>query len=373
MLQTVSDAMNQAVSQGLFPGAVLMVHHDRQLVLHEVYGSASLIPQQTEMTRDTLFDLASLTKVVATTTAIMCLIADREISLQDRISRFVPDFLSHDKESITLFHLLTHSSGLPDWRPLYLEVSRLTQEQSGVRNIVGAKLLLYELIHQEPLVYPTGSKSLYSDLGFILLGEVIEKVTQKSLDQFCEERIFVPLKMKDTFFLPLYTERQKYILKNRKIAATEDCPWRGRVLRGEVHDENAYIMGGVGGHAGLFGTAQDLYTFLKALLRSLRSENGFLPRDMLKQFVTRQTLTPDSCWALGWTTPSEPSTSGQFFSPRSFGHLGFTGTSLWVDPEAKLMVIFLTNSIHPSRENDKIRLFRPFLHDLIYQGTAGKT
>lgn len=369
MLQTVSDAMTQAVSQGFFPGAVLIVHHHKQLILHEAYGSASITPQKTVMTRDTIFDLASLTKVVATTTAIMCLIADRQLSLQDRVSRFVPDYLSQEKQSITLFHLLTHSSGLSDWRPLYREVSRLTQEQSGVRNIVGAKSLLYEFIHQEPLVYSTGSKSLYSDLGFILLGEVIEKVTQKTLDQFCEERIFKPLKMKETFFLPLYTEPQMHIMKSRKIAATENCPWRGRVLCGEVHDENAYIMGGVGGHAGLFGTAQDLYIFLT----SLRGENGFLPRNLVKQFVTRQTLIPGTCWALGWTTPSEPSASGQFFSPRSFGHLGFTGTSLWVDPEAELIVIFLTNRIHPSRDNDQIRLFRPFLHDIIYQATAGKT
>jgi CubicO group peptidase (beta-lactamase class C family) len=372
VIQTVSDAMGEAVSKGLFPGAVLLVHHRKQ-VLQEAYGYASLVPQQTQMTQDTLFDLASLTKAVATTTAIMCLVADRQISLNDPVSRFIPDFLSQDRQDITLFHLLTHSSGLPEWRPFYREVSRLTQEQSGVRNIVGSKSLLYELIHQEPLVYPTGSKSLYSDLGFILLGEIIEKVTQKSLDEFCEEKIFVPLKMRDTFFLPLYTERQIQITKTRRIASTENCPWRGRVLRGEVQDENAHVMGGVAGHAGLFGTAEDLCTFLKAMLKSLQSQNGFLPQSMAKVFVTRQSRIPDTCWALGWTTPSEPSTSGQFFSARSFGHLGFTGTSVWVDPDADLIVILLTNRVHPSRENDQIRLFRPFIHDLIYQATVEKT
>ncbi len=371
-IQTVSDAMAEAVLKGLFPGAVLLVHHRKQ-VLHEAYGYASLVPQQASMTHDTLFDLASLTKAVATTTAIMCLISDRQISLNDPVSRFIPDFLSQDRQEITLFHLLTHSSGLPDWRPFYREVSRLTQEQSGVRNIVGSKSLLYELIHQEPLVYPTGSKSLYSDLGFILLGEIIEKVTQKSLDEFCEQRIFIPLKMRDTFFLPLYTEHQIQVVKTRRIAATENCPWRGRVLRGEVQDENAHVMGGVAGHAGLFSTAQDLYTFLKALLKSLQSQDGFLPQGMVKAFVTRQTRVPDTCWALGWTTPSEPSTSGQFFSTQSFGHLGFTGTSIWVDPDTDLMVILLTNRVHPSRENDQIRLFRPFIHDLIYQATVEKT
>ena len=372
MIKTVSEAMTEAVSKGLFPGAVLLVHH-RQQVLFEAYGSASLAPEQAAMTQDTLFDLASLTKAVATTTITMCLIADRQISLNDPVSRFIPDFLSQDRQAITLFHLLTHSSGLPDWRPFYREVSRLTQEQSGVRNIVGSKSLLYELIHQEPLVYPTGSKSLYSDLGFILLGEIIEKVAQKSLDEFCQERIFTPLQMKDTFFLPLYTEHQIQVARTRRIAATENCSWRDRVLRGEVHDENAHIMGGVAGHAGLFSTAQDLYTFLKTLLKCLRGENGFFPQSMIKAFLTRQTRVPDTCWALGWTTPSEPSTSGQCFSPQSFGHLGFTGTSIWVDPEVDLIVIFLTNRIHPSRENDQIRLFRPFLHDLIYQATVGST
>jgi CubicO group peptidase (beta-lactamase class C family) len=371
MIKTVSEAMAEAVTKGLFPGAVLLVHH-RQQVLVEAHGFASLVPDQVAMTEDTLFDLASLTKSVATTTAVMCLIAERQISLNDPVSRFIPDFLSPEREAITLFHLLTHSSGLPDWRPFYQEVARLTQEQSGVRNIVGSKSLLYELIHQEPLVYPTGSKSFYSDLGFILLGEIIEKVTQKPLDEFCQEKIFAPLQMKNTFFLPLYSEHQMQIMKTRKIAATENCPWRGRVLRGEVHDENAHIMGGIAGHAGLFSTAQDLYTFLKALLKSLKSQNGFFPQSMVKVFLTRQTRIPGSCWTLGWTTPSEPSTSGQFFSARSFGHLGFTGTSIWVDPEVDLMVIFLTNRIHPSRENDQIRLFRPFLHDLIYQATVGK-
>ena len=371
-LQAVSDAMAEAVSKGLFPGAALLVHHHKP-ILHEAYGFASLLPQQTVMTQDTLFDLASLTKVVATTTAAMSLIADQKISLKDPVSRFIPDFLSQDKQGINLFHLLTHSSGLPDWKPFYREVSRLTQEQSGIRSIVGSKSLLYELIHQEPLVYPTGSKSLYSDLGFVLLGEIIEKVTQKSLDEFCHEKIFTPLQMKDTFFLPVYTEHQMEVVKTRKIAATENCPWRGRVLRGEVHDENAHVMGGVAGHAGLFSTAQDLYTFLKTILKSLRGEHGFLPQSLVKAFVTRQTRIPDTCWALGWTTPSEPSTSGQFFSPRSFGHLGFTGTSIWVDPEADLMVILLTNRIHPSRGNDQIRLFRPFIHDLIYQATVEKT
>jgi CubicO group peptidase (beta-lactamase class C family) len=370
-IQTVSDAMVEAVSKGLFPGAVLLVHHRKQ-VLHEAYGYSSLVPQQTGMTQDTLFDLASLTKAVATTTAIMCLIADQQIALNDPVSRFIPDFLSQDRKEITLFHLLTHSSGLPDWRPFYQEVSRLTQEQSGIRNIVGSKSLLYELIHQEPLVYPTGSKSFYSDLGFILLGEIIEKVTQKSLDKFCEERIFTPLKMRDTFFLPLYTDHQIRVVKTRNIASTENCPWRGRVLRGEVQDENAHVMGGVAGHAGLFSTAQDLYTFLKALLKSLYSQDGFLPQSMVKAFVTRQARIPDTCWGLGWTIPSEPSTSGQFFSTRSFGHLGFTGTSLWVDPDVDLMVILLTNRVHPSRENDQIRLFRPFIHDLIYQATVKK-
>ncbi len=373
MLQTVTEAMSQAVAKGLFPGGVLLVQHKGRTVHFEAYGHAALQPQPVALTTETLFDLASLTKPVATATAAMFLMADRQLSLGDPVSKYIHDFLASDRQGITLFHLLTHSSGLPGWRPLYQEVSRVTQEQSGVRNIVGAKMLLYEIIHQEPLEHPPGTKSRYSDLGFILLGEIIEKITQKSLDEFCADRIFGPLKMKDTFYLPLYTEQQMQVMKDRKIAATEKCPWRGRVLRGEVHDENAHIMGGVAGHAGLFGTAQDLQTFMTRYMAGLRGEDPLFNQELVRQFTTRPGRIPEDAWALGWTTPSKPSTSGQHFSSRSFGHLGFTGTSIWADPDSDLVVILLTNRVHPSRDNDQIRLFRPFVHDLIYQATAGRS
>lgn len=371
MLKKVSKAVRRAIEEGFFPGAVVMVHYDGKLLLHEAHGHASLKPEPVEMTVDTLFDLASLTKPVATTTAALQFIARGKISLNDPLMRFIPDFLSGDRQNLTLFHLLTHSSGLPDYKPLYEEVSKLTQEQSGVRNIVGAKPLTYELIHQEPLSYAPGSQSLYSDLGFILLGEILEKIAKQPLDEYCEARIFQPLGMKDTGFLPLYTERQLEVMRTKRIASTEECPWRGRVLRGEVHDENAYVMGGVAGHAGLFGTAQDLYVFLTALLKSLGTDGGFLPTELVRQAVARQTQIPNSPWGLGWTTPSEPSSSGQYFSSDAFGHLGFTGTSIWVDPDVDLLAILLTNRVHPTRDNNKIRLFRPFIHDLIYQATVG--
>lgn len=370
MLAKVRVAIERAIEDGMFPGAALLVHYNGQVVHHEVHGNACLEPQRKPLTRDTLFDLASLTKPIATATAVLQLIAKGRLSLYEPVSRFIPDFLSPEKKRITMFHLLTHSSGLPAWKPFYAEVGRLTQEQSGIRNVVGAKPLMYELIHQEPLAYPAGSESVYSDLGFILLGEIVEKVAQQTLDEYCQERIFGPLGMRDTGFLPLYSERQMELLRTRSFAATEKCPWRGRVLIGSVHDENAYIMGGVAGHAGLFGTAQDLYLFLRAYLESLNRDGGFFPSKLVREFVTRQTQVPQSPWALGWTTPSPPSASGQYFSSNAFGHLGFTGTSIWVDPDVDLIVIFLTNRVHPSRENQKIRLFRPLLHDLIYESTV---
>jgi CubicO group peptidase (beta-lactamase class C family) len=312
------------------------------------------------MTRATRFDLASLTKPLATTTAVMLLLDEGSLGLQDPVSRFLPGFESGEKSRVRIFHLLNHSSGLRAWRPYYRELG-------DGRRIAGSpagKKAIYEKVHAEKLNYTPGTQSLYSDLGFILLGEIVERAGGLPLDRFCRDRIFRPLSLRGLGY------RKASPAGAGRFAATERCPWRGRVLHGEVQDENAWAMGGTAGHAGLFGTAMEVfYLTQRILLAADGKERGFVAPKTAEAFVSRAG-TPHSSFALGWDTPSAPSSSGRFFSPRSFGHLGFTGVSVWADRDRGLVAVLLTNRVHPTRRNIKIRAFRPAIHDLIVKEFA---
>jgi len=367
MLEKISLRMNEAVEENVFPGAVVLVAYQGKIVFHEAFGSSRIIPQKVPMTQGTLFDIASLTKPVATTTACMFLIQRGLLKLEDPVNKIISEFGHGDKDRVTIFHLLTHSSGLRAWRPLYQEVN---PEAEGRPELLGddvTRQRIYGMVHKEPLSYPTATQSLYSDLGFILLGEVIERLTRMRLDRFHEQEISPKFKLVETFFLPWREEQSRSRLIGRIVAATEDCPWRKKVLSGVVEDENAYAMGGVSGHAGLFSTALDLHRFLETLLHADSGDRAIWSPKLVRNFLTRQTEVPKSSWALGWDTPSTPSVSGQFFSHNSFGHLGYSGTSIWVDRDKKLIVILLTNRVHPTRKNNKIQKFRPEIHDLIYK------
>ena len=212
-----------------------------------------------------------------------------------------------------------------------------------------------------PLAYEPGTQSVYSDLGFILLGEILQRVTGHSLDQLARERIFAPLGMESTTFKPGAALRPR-------IAPTEmDATWRKRLIRGEVHDENAFAMGGVAGHAGMFSTAPDLAAFCQMVLDGgIYEHKRLLARATLNQFTAPSTLG-QGARTLGWMLPTENSTSGHFLAPGSFGHLGFTGTSIWIDPSRELFVILLTNRVYPTRDNEKIAEVRPAVHDAILQ------
>jgi CubicO group peptidase (beta-lactamase class C family) len=298
------------------------------------------------------------------------LIQEKTIALGDPVSKFVPEFSGEGKEVVTLFHLLNHSSGLPNWRPYYEAV--MEEKREGYRGSPAEKQKMYKKVHEEPLQCRPGKKGVYSDIGFILLGEVVERVAGVPLHRFCYQRIFSKLPLKETYFIRL--GRRPKAFRGRVFAATEKRPWGGKVIRGAVHDENAYAMGGVAGHAGLFSTANEVYLLVRLWLDSIQG-NGPLDPSLATLFVTRQKGTevpPDSTWGLGWDTPSRPnSSSGRFFSAMSFGHLGYTGTSIWVDRKRDLAVILLTNRVHPTRENKKIQQFRPELHDLIFQEVIG--
>jgi CubicO group peptidase (beta-lactamase class C family) len=368
--KSVEDACEKAVSQGVFPGAVLLVGRGDEIVYHRAFGSRSLIPRVSPMDRLTIFDLASLTKPLATTVAMMLLINERKISLEDRVTRFFPSFGVLGKQGITFRQLLNHSSGLPHWKPYFEDL--LKNEKAGKINFVtsrAAKQYVFEQIHREKPIHPTGTQSLYSDLGFMVLGETIEAVGGAPLDRFCQERIFKPLGLDSTFFVDLTRSANRGLQAGEeKVAPTENCPWRKRVLCGEVHDDNAYAVGGVAGHAGLFSSAEDIHRLLACLARCQRGEDNFLPPALLQEFLSRDATANNSTFALGWDTPSKnQSSSGAYFSPRSVGHLGFTGTSVWWDLEKNCHVILLSNRVHPTRKNEKIREFRPHLHDVVME------
>lgn len=370
MADLITNAMQSAVEERIFPGAVLLVRFRGQLVYQGAFGLAAVTPRFEPATLETMYDLASLTKPLATTTAALCLIQDGKLHLDDSLDIYFPELHGKEVGSATVFHLLHHSSGLPGWRPLYEDIAAQERRHHGFLGSTAARKFAVEYLGREPLLYPRGTTSLYSDPGFILLGLMIERVAGLSLARFCRERIYQPLGIQRLLFMPNTGDQSSVHGQDvppDSVASTEDDPWRGRVLRGEVHDENAYALGGIAGHAGLFGTAAAVMTAADAWLSGYLGRSHFFHRDLVRRFVTRESNTPESSWGLGWDTRSSPSSSGQYLSVQSFGHLGFTGTSLWIDPCVELQVVLLSNRVHPSRQDTRIQQFRPLIHDVVYE------
>jgi len=369
LAEALAKKMQAGRDSGVFPGAVLLIALKGKVVFHEAFGKAQITPKAVGMTCETCFDLASLTKPIAAATALALLQGRGEIDLQTPLSVFFPHFSEGRKDELCIVHLLNHTSGLPPWRPYFEAVLKREQEERGFLGSPEAKQMVYQMAREEPLIAAPGTQALYSDIGFILLAELIERVSGMALGQFCHSQLFSKIKPEAPFFR-LAGEAED---TRRSFAATEDVPWRGGAICGEVHDDNAYAMGGVSGHAGLFSTAFGLFQAVWLWVKSIRG-GGLLDPKITRQYIRRQAEDqgPEgSSWGLGWDTPSSSSSSGRFFSRSSFGHLGFTGTSIWVDPEKELIVLLLTNRVHPSRKNEAIRGFRPELHDLVFQEFIG--
>jgi len=366
--RSVDEAFREAVEQGVFPGAAVLAAKAGRIVLEDAYGFRSSLADSQRMQTGDVFDVASLTKPLATTTALMVLVRGGKVALDDPISKFVPAAVSPQTRKITLRQLLAHTSGLPAWRPYYQEV--MAMERAGIKGFVGshdAKKYVFERVLNEQLVSAPGTQGVYSDLGFILLGEIVELVGGCALDQYCDKNIFGPLELELTFFVDLSADRLSRGT-GTIFVPTQKCPWRKEILRGEVDDDNAYAMGGVAGHAGLFSSLHDIHKFLVRLRDCYLGKDGFLKAQVVREFLARDTAVEGWTRALGWDTPSaEGSSSGRFFSPAAVGHLGFTGTSIWWDLEQDCHVILLSNRVHPTRNNDKIRAFRPYIHDLIME------
>lgn len=377
-LGKVERALDKAIEKQEIPGAVVlarMPREDEVLEYSWVRGLAAARPERLPMRRDTVFDLASLTKPIATTTAIMMLIEEGSICLDDPVAKTLPSFADRGKEEVTIRHLLTHSAGLKPTREFH-ELLIQKERKTGERLLgtpEGREWILDRVL-RSGLVHETGAAAVYGDLDFIVLGALVEEISKQPLDEFCESRIFTRLGLIDTRFLPIPVDGSQAApdALRRRVAATENCPWRERIIWGEVHDHNASAMGGVAGHAGLFSTADDVMRFAQFYVDAWHGRNEALPPERVREFSKRQNLPEDSDWALGWDTPTVGnSSSGQHFSPNSVGHLGFTGTSLWIDLDRELIVVMLTNRIHQYAKRSRFDL-RPKIHDAIVEGLTAE-
>ena len=330
-LSRIDTVVNESIRRNETPGAVVLISHNGKTIYRKAFGHRALEPRREPMTLDTIFDLASLTKVIATATSIMILHERGRLSLSDKVARYIPEFAQAGKQNITIEHLMTHRSGLIVDNPL----SDYSVAADAFNNI-------YKLTPQnEP-----GTRFLYSDVGYIVAAEIIHRMSGQTLDQFADQNIFKPLRMRDTFFkFPDTSFLSRIALTERR-----DGRWR----RGEVHDPRAHLLGGVAGHAGLFSTVDDLAIFCRMILGG-GSINGVrvLSEASVKRMTTSSTLPPRQLRGIGWDIDTEFSTPrGALFPTGSFGHTGFTGTSIWIDPASKTFVILLTNRVHPSGRGD---------------------
>ena len=360
-LGRVDGVIGKAVDRGELPGAVVLAHQDEQLHYEDVFGAACLSPERHETRLNTLYDLASLTKVMATTSAVLLLVNDDKLKLDQPVVDLLPAFAERGKSEITLRHLLTHSSGLRPWRAYYEDLRERERRRgdSLLATPEGRGAIVGRILRSAP-VHDPGEASVYGDLGFIVLGELVAEAAGEPLESFCERRIFKPLGLSDTHFNPVPFKGQR-----ASYAATEQCPWREKVLWGEVHDGNAWAMGGAAGHAGLFSSAADVMRFAQEMLAADRGQSALFPQELAQEFFRRQEIPAGSDWALGWDTPTPGrSTSGSHFSRRSIGHTGFTGTSLWIDLERGTIVVMLSNRVHLVAKRSRFDL-RPQVHDLI--------
>ncbi|MGC2646694.1 MAG: serine hydrolase domain-containing protein, partial [Candidatus Sulfotelmatobacter sp.] len=332
-LSSVDAVIEQAIHDGNIPGAVLLVGHNGHVIYRKAYGNRALEPRREPMTLDTIFDLASLTKVIATTTAVMQLVEQGKVRLNDPVAKYLPEFAQNGKDDVTIRQLLTHYSGLaPDL---------------DLKTPWEGKDTAYRMAFAETPQDPPGSRFSYSDINFIMLGALVERVSGESLDEYCERHIFLPLKMMHTRFLPPAAWRAK-------IAPTQ-YDENEHMLRGVVHDPTARRMGGVAGHAGLFSTADDLAKFAQTLLNG---GGGILsPLSVEKMTQPEQPPSAPVLRGFGWDIDSPFSSNrGDLLPIGSYGHTGFTGTSIWIDPTTQTYIILLTNAVHPRGKGNAIAL-----------------
>ena len=375
-LARIDEAVLASIERKETPGAVVLVGRKGRVVYRKAFGDRAVLPKREPMTPDTIFDLASLTKIVATATSIMILVERGKVSLPDPVSLYIPEFARNGKERITVEQLMTHRAGLPP--------------DNEIADYVGVTINPLEKIYELQPSYEPGTRFVYSDVGFIVAAEIVRRVSGKPIDQFARENIFAPLKMKDTAYLPIEqgpgaggrgpdkdasTDRGSAMQDDsnsqtssprplQRIAPTESR--EGRSMRGEVHDPRSYEMGGVAGHAGLFSTADDLAIFCRMILN--KGEAGgvrILAPYTIERMISAHSLPTSQMRGIGWDVNSSFSSNrGDIFPVGTFGHTGFTGTSLWLDPASETFVVLLTNRVHPAGRGDVTRL-RSFIASIV--------
>jgi len=370
----VDQAFKEAIRNGVFPSAAVIAGKEGNKLFEGYYGGAR---------NDTCFDIASLTKPVATATLVMLLVSEGLLKYSDTVYQWLAGARQPAHRKMTVQHLLNHMSGLPAWQPYYRELP------ISLVGTQAAKNLIFNECFAEPTIAEPGEKTIYSDIGYMILGAIVEEAGSATLDVLFAQHVARPLGLSNTFFVKLLgaapadkdkTTDNKQIAgpsgsgskmsdKQRRFAPTEDCPWRGKVVKGEVHDPNAYALGGIAGHAGLFSTAEDLHNFATAICQCYQGKSDWLPPNIIMEHLGKVTKKPEeSEYTSGWCRPSRHrSASGRYFSANTIGHLGYTGCSMWIDLKKKFHIILLTNRIHPSATNEKIKSFRPEIHDLIYK------
>ena len=354
--ERASEILLEGILDRAFPAATTEVGRSTGPIWRRAFGRLTYAADSPDVGHDTIFDLASLTKVIATTTLVMRAIEDGLLTLDDRLNAHLSQWRGTDREAVTIRDLLAHASGLPAYLPFF-------RDHTGRAEFEPA-------ICHTPLEYPPRSQSIYSDLGFMLLGFILEDLrrnTQARPGQFDPAATLVSQFRRVAAFITIeplaYNPPRTW---RPRTAPTEHDAWRGRTLQGEVHDENAWALGGAAGHAGLFGTAGAVGAFAQSVLRTTAGERVVASAETFREFISRAG-TPGSSRALGWDTMLPTSSCGSRMSPTAIGHTGFTGTSLWIDWERDLYFVLLTNRVHPTRENDRLRAIRRAFHDAVME------
>ena len=366
----LQPVFQEALAGHVFSGAGILVAGPEEVLFEAAYGAVSFAAGAAPITTATWFDLASLTKPLATSSLAMMGVSSGWLQLDEPLGhalewRPVPD----DKRIITIRQLLNHCSGLPAYRPYFRDLVDIP--------VIERRATLLKRILREPLLGAPQTITAYSDLGFMVLAEIIERRLGMRLDEAVRRFLFDPADIQEMDFRPVHPGTAPDVrppaadgLPRVVVAQTERCPVRSRVLEGEVHDENAYALGGVAGHAGLFGTARAIHRWLGVLWGAYRGRTGHkgIAPAVVREFWRRQHLVPESTWALGFDTPCvSGSSAGERFSANSVGHLGFTGTSFWLDLDGEILVVLLTNRVHPHREKSSIKSFRPLVHNVVME------
>ncbi|MEN8134829.1 MAG: serine hydrolase [Thermodesulfobacteriota bacterium] len=359
----IKKFIKESVNKKVFPAVSIGIcfndenSRNKSIILSGNFNKNNKIKS---LNKKVFFDLASLTKPLATVLSILSLTKEKKINIDDDLkSIIINKKMSDIYSSITIKQLLSHSSGLPAHRNYFKEIVKVSV---GKR-----KEFIFNLLLNEPLSYKPGCKVQYSDLGYMLLGFIIEKISGIDLDSYFKKMIMEPIGLEENiFFNPLGSEKHC----GKQFAAVEECPWRGRLLQGEVSDENCWALGGVAGHAGLYGDISGVLDLTELILDIWlgRRNHPNIDRLDLISFLQRRSGPEGNTWALGFDTPTPgKSSSGKYLSTTSVGHLGFTGTSFWIDPERELVIVILSNRVHPSRDNELIKQFRPAFHDKVVE------